>query len=72
MTSETVRFTWEDVSDAKDNMSGFCVKCGEPRECVEGDVTDYPCEACEAKAVHGAQMIIIKGLFYDPDNIQLQ
>ena len=43
----------------QDNNLGFCVACGEDAYGVEPDARRYPCEACGAKAVYGAQQLLI-------------
>ena len=38
---------------------GFCLKCGADADGCEPDARKYQCEVCEAKAVYGAQEIMI-------------
>jgi hypothetical protein len=43
---------------ADDNL-GFCLACGEEAYGVEPDARRYPCEACGAKQVYGAEELMI-------------
>jgi len=56
------RFSLEQIEDADHRMCGFCVVCGEERECCEPDARKYPCEECETPTVYGAQELAIMGL----------
>lgn len=38
---------------------GFCIACGEDAEGCEPDARNYPCEACEERAVFGAQELLL-------------
>jgi len=38
---------------------GFCVACGEDAEGVEPDAERYECEVCGAKAVYGAEQLLL-------------
>ena len=38
---------------------GFCILCGEEASGCEPDAADYPCEACGASAVYGAEEILL-------------
>lgn len=44
---------------------GFCVKCGAENYGVEPDAEKYPCEECEKLAVHGAENILLRGLYHE-------
>ena len=44
--------------EADDNM-GFCTACGEEAYGVEPDARKYECESCGAKAVYGAEELLI-------------
>ena len=41
-----------------DNM-GFCLACGEEAYGVEPDARRYVCESCDARAVFGAEEILL-------------
>ena len=41
-----------------DNV-GFCIKCGEEQDGCEPDARKYPCESCGAKAVYGAEQLLL-------------
>lgn len=38
---------------------GFCIACGAEADGVEPDARRYPCEACGAAAVYGAEELLI-------------
>ena len=38
---------------------GFCIECGEDAYEVEPDARKYECESCGAKAVYGAQELLL-------------
>lgn len=56
------KFSLAELRQADEDQEGFCIECGEPRECCEPDAREYPCSACGALAVYGAQEIVIMGL----------
>ena len=39
---------------------GFCTECGHEHDGVEPDATGYPCEACGADAVFGADELLME------------
>jgi hypothetical protein len=43
----------------RDDLTGFCLACGEDAYNVEPDATNYPCEHCGARKVFGAQELLI-------------
>jgi hypothetical protein len=57
-----VRFKLEQIEEAMESQSGFCVKCGAERDCCEPDAREYPCEECGEKAVYGAEELVLMGL----------
>jgi hypothetical protein len=52
--------TTDRVIDAvqNDDLTGFCLACGEDAYNVEPDARQYPCEACDENAVYGAQEVL--------------
>jgi hypothetical protein len=38
---------------------GFCVRCGNEQGGCEPDARGYECESCRAKAVYGAEELLI-------------
>ncbi len=44
-----------------DEMVGFCIECGEERDCCEPDARKYECYDCGAKAVYGAMELVMMG-----------
>ena len=46
--------------EADDNL-GFCVACGEEAESCEPDARGYECESCGARAVFGAEELMLGG-----------
>ena len=55
-------FTLEQILDAEENMTGFCVQCSAERDSCEPDARKYPCEECGKKSVYGAQELALMGL----------
>ena len=43
-----------------DNMTGFCVACGEEAYGVEPDAEGYTCESCGKRQVFGAEELLIR------------
>ena len=46
--------------EADDNL-GFCVACGEEADGCEPDARQYECESCGARAVYGAEELMLGG-----------
>ena len=44
-----------------EDTAGFCLQCGTEHYGVEPDVENYECEYCGARAVMGAENIILLG-----------
>ena len=42
---------------------GFCAKCGAEAYGVEPDAERYPCESCGARAVYGAEQLLLMVAF---------
>ena len=59
------KFTLEQLQDADENYSGFCLACGAERDCVEPDARQYECEECGEAQVFGAGEIALMGLIAD-------
>lgn len=38
---------------------GFCIECGEQQDGCEPDAREYECEFCGARAVFGAQEVLL-------------
>jgi hypothetical protein len=55
-------FTLEQIEEAMDNGSGFCIACGEERDCCEPDACEYECDACGQRKVYGAGELLIMGM----------
>jgi hypothetical protein len=58
ITVERVMEAVERHNSSLDNP-GFCVACGEDAEGVEPDARRYECEVCGAKAVYGAEELLL-------------
>ncbi len=41
-----------------DDMLGFCIACGEERDCCEPDMRGGPCEECNTDNVYGAEELL--------------
>jgi hypothetical protein len=39
--------------------TGYCLACGESRECCEPDARNYECDSCGKRQVFGAEEIIL-------------
>jgi hypothetical protein len=46
---------------AEDDSRGFCLECGAEAYGVEPDAREYKCEACGARAVYGAEELLLMG-----------
>lgn len=51
----------DEIVDAveRDDSLGFCVACDAEAYCVEPDARAYECECCGARAVYGADELLI-------------
>ena len=58
-----MRFKMEDIEGfiTGDEYIGLCTVCGEEQEGCEPDARNYKCDACGAKAVYGAEELLIMG-----------
>jgi len=54
-------FTLEQIEEAMENMSGFCLECGAERDGCEPDARNYPCDECGKRQVFGAEELVIMG-----------
>lgn len=45
-----------------ENNGGFCIECHVEVLGVEPDARHYRCDACESRAVFGAEELLIRGL----------
>jgi DNA-directed RNA polymerase subunit RPC12/RpoP len=45
----------------EDSYLGFCLECGAEAYWVEPDAREYECEACGARAVYGAEELLLMG-----------
>ena len=45
----------------RDDNIGFCLACGEETSGVEPDAREYECDSCGAKAVYGAEELLMQG-----------
>ena len=43
----------------EDDHLGFCIACGDEAYGVEPDARRYVCESCDAKAVYGAEELLL-------------
>lgn len=58
ITSDRVCSAIERSQTSLDNP-GFCIVCGEEADNCEPDARRYKCECCGARAVYGAEEILI-------------
>jgi Zn finger protein HypA/HybF involved in hydrogenase expression len=56
----------EDVEAAihGDEMTGFCLACGDSQGGVEPDARKYNCESCGEPKVYGAEQLLLMGLVH--------
>lgn len=57
-------FAWLESEISDDNLSGFCLACGETADGIEPDGRKYTCESCDAPKVYGCEELVIMGLHY--------
>ena len=55
-------FRLEQIMEASENQSGFCISCGAERDCCEPDARGYPCDDCGKDEVYGAEECAVMGL----------
>lgn len=55
------QFTLEEIEEASETMTGFCLACGAERESCEPDARNYPCDSCGKTVVFGAEEILLLG-----------
>jgi hypothetical protein len=56
------KWTLEDIKDAMADNVGFCINCGDPRDCCEPDARKYLCDNCGCLTVYGAEELVMMGL----------
>lgn len=54
-------FKLEIIEEGMEAYLGFCIECGEERECCEPDAREYHCDNCETDTVYGAEELIVMG-----------
>jgi len=55
-------FTLEQIYEMQEEEGGWCLACGEEAYGIEPDARKYKCEACGARAVYGAEEMVVMGL----------
>ena len=61
-SNRPLRLTEADYRKACDMSQGYCRQCGEVADrYVEPDATEYPCDACGAQEVYGAEELLVRG-----------
>jgi len=55
-------FTLEQIYEMQEEEGGWCLTCGEEAYGIEPDARKYKCEACGARAVYGAEEMVVMGL----------
>ena len=53
-----------------DNLTGFCLACGEWVDGIEPDTEREDCPHCGAAKVYGAENLMIRGLYFDADRAE--
>jgi hypothetical protein len=59
VTLERVTNAVERALSSLDNP-GFCIACGEEQDGCEPDARRYECDTCGAKAVYGAEELLLR------------
>lgn len=54
----------DEVLEASETYSGFCLACGEENTGIEPDARKYHCQCCGAPKVYGADELILMGLVH--------
>lgn len=57
-----MRFPLEQIQEAMENQSGFCIECGAERDGCEPDARNYPCDECGKNKVFGAEELAMMGM----------
>jgi predicted RNA-binding Zn-ribbon protein involved in translation (DUF1610 family) len=53
-----------------DNVTGFCLACGESVDGIEPDAEHNDCPHCGAAKVFGAENLMVRGLYFDADHAE--
>lgn len=61
-TLEPIQVSEAEYAYLSENYGGFCLECRAEAIGVEPDARRYRCEACDARAVYGAEELLIRGL----------
>jgi hypothetical protein len=61
MSDGKYSFTLEEIQEAAEEDSGFCIACGALRDSCEPDAREYKCEECGARQVYGAEELALMG-----------
>ena len=59
MTKQT--FSLEQIEQAMQDQTGFCIVCGYEQDNCEPDARDYCCEDCDCNSVYGAEELALMG-----------
>lgn len=62
MAIKTITLTEDDYARLNEDCGGFCLTCGSEAYGVEPDARYYECEACGARAVFGAEELLMSGI----------
>ena len=54
------KFSMEQLEDARNENTGFCLACGAEVCGVEPDARKYKCEGCQMDLVYGAEEIAMR------------
>jgi Zn finger protein HypA/HybF involved in hydrogenase expression len=54
-------FTIEEIQEAENENSGYCIACGYFQSGVEPDAERYECEDCGKFTVYGTDNLILMG-----------
>lgn len=57
-----IKITESTYHELRDEYGGVCTKCRSVRYQCEPDAEKYECESCDARAVDGIELLLIRGL----------
>jgi hypothetical protein len=61
-TVKPIEISEAEYAQLAENYGGYCVECRAEAYGVEPDARRYACESCGARAVYGAEELLIRGV----------
>jgi len=56
--------SFEQLTEAAENYTGFCLACGAENDGVEPDARKYACACCGAAKVYGSEELLFMNLYH--------